>query len=299
MSVEGYDLLSEIARDVGHVSYEARQRSTGRRVVLQIVPTRRDPPVWRDELLSRLRAVALLDHPHLVPVLAVGEAGSSCYLVRPCLSAVTLASYVRSHDDLPTPRRAAVWVEQLAGAVAHCHDHGVFGPFISGHDVLIESEEARLDVLQVAHVNFLSPPMPPAAQEPPISRPFAVCPEQVRGEGRSDDPRRDVWALGVLLYFLLTGHLPFGGPGSFASTLRAIIEEEPIAPRVRRPEVAADLDAVCLRCLRKDPAERYQEVRQLAEALRAHLEGRAPSGGEPVSLTERLRRWMGGWWSGG
>jgi len=299
MSIEGYDLLNEIARDVGHVSHEARQRSTGRRVVLQLVPTLGGAPGLRDEMLARLRAVALLDHPRLVPVLAVGETDSGCYLVRQPLPAVTLASHLGSHDDPPPPRQAATWVEQVAGAVAHCHDHGVFGPYVSMDSVLIEGGEARLDVIRVAHVNFLCPPMPPAPVDPELipGPPSAICPERIRGVGRPDDPRRDVWALGVLLYRLLTGQLPFAASRVY-EMLNAILEEEPIAPRMRRAEVPADLDAVCMRCLRKKVEDRYPDVRQLAAALRAHLEGRPARADEPVSLKSRLRQWMGGWWAG-
>src|SRR5262245_2045854 len=111
MSVEGYDLLRETWHDVDHVNHEARHRATGRRVVVQLaLAPSGATPGRRDELLERLRAVTVLDHPHLVPVLAVGEHESGAYLVRPSLAAVTLGERLRG--DLPSPRQAALWGAQ-------------------------------------------------------------------------------------------------------------------------------------------------------------------------------------------
>lgn len=297
MSIEGYEILREITRDADHANYEARQKATGRRVTLQL--THHGPYArldWCDFRRGTLHALALLDHPNLVPILDVGDHDSGCYLVRPLLDAVA-PSFCKE------PRQAAQWAEQLANAVDHCHDHGIFGLRLGVDDVLIQGGEPRLNVVHVAHVNFLYPPLPPV--DPPVAAmnaimpvTSAISPEQIRGKGRPDDPRRDVWSLGVLLYRLLTGHFPFAGPGVFEVIL-ATLEEEPIPPRQHRPEIPDDLAAVCLRCLCKKPEGRYPTVRELAQALRAHLEGRPLlRTDEPPTLASRMGKWVRGWWAG-
>jgi eukaryotic-like serine/threonine-protein kinase len=295
MSIDGYEILREITRDLGRTSYEARQKATGRRVALQLtLPDAGASPGRRDASRDALASLALLDHPHLVGVLAVGDYDGGCYLVRPLLSAVTLASFLGAAPAPPEPRQAARWVAQIADAVVHCHEHGIFGLHLSADDVLIEGGEARLNTFQVAHVNFLHPPLSP---EKTLGVPFG-CPEQIRGEGRPDDPRRDVWSLGVLLYRTLTGQMPFAADDVF-ETMLAVLEQEPTAPRLRRPEIPADLEAICLGCLRKKPEERPVAPSQVSAALRAFLEGRriGPASEPAESLTSRMGRWVRGWWA--
>src|SRR4051794_26442815 len=147
MDVEGYEILAEPRRLDGRARCPARQRATGRLVTLEL--TARNPsasPGHLDATRDRLAALALMDHPHLVPVLALGEHDGAAFLVRPHGNAVELSSLLAVGPL--TARQAARWVEQLAHAVACLHDHGVFGPDLGVEDVYVEGGEALLNVRQ-------------------------------------------------------------------------------------------------------------------------------------------------------
>jgi eukaryotic-like serine/threonine-protein kinase len=295
MDVEGYEILAEPRAD-GRGRYPARQRATGRLVTLELAPRGQSvSPGDLDAARDRLAALALMDHPHLVPVLALGEHDGAAFLVRPHGAAVELSALL-AVGPLP-PRQAARWVGEVAGAVAYLHEHGVFGPDLGVEDVFVEAGEAMLNASRAGYVKFLHPPLPPAAPEGLVGVPGNLSPEQIRGEGQPDNPRRDVWSLGVLLYHLLTAQTPFPGETAL-TTILTVLEAEPAAPRVLRPELPADLEAICLNCLRKTPDDRYADVTRLAEALGAFQEGRsaAPVSGPAPTLASRMGRWVRGWW---
>jgi serine/threonine-protein kinase len=296
--VEGYEILTELGRLDGRGRCLARHRGTGKLVMLQMAPRGlHASPAELDEARAKLAVLALMEHPHLEPILAVGEHDGTAVLVRPHSGAVELSALLAVGPL--APRQAVRWVAQVASAVACLHEHGVFGPDLGVEDVLVEGD-ARLNAARVAHVNFLHPPLPSAAPEGAVlGVPSNLNPEQLRGAGRPDDPRRDVWALGVLLYRSLTGRQPFAGD-TVMTTVMAVLETDPPAPRELRPELPAELEAICLRCLRKKPEERDSNVNRLEEALRAFLDGgQTNPASEPApTLAARMGRWVRGWWPG-
>jgi serine/threonine protein kinase len=301
MSLDNYEILTELGRDDSHVSYRARHRATVREVVLQMTYRNWNlapaAPGQLDATRRRLRAIALLDHPNLLPVLDVGDYDGGCYLVRPFLGAPPLDQLLRRHGPIE-PRQAAEWALQLAEGIHHAHEHGIFGCDLGAGVVLIEQGRALLNLSDARHVRFLPPTLPPDPMAGLVmGNPATFSPERLRDVARPDDARGDVWALGVLLYRMLTGGMPFV-PGPVLELLRAVLEDEPPRPRSLRPDVAADLESICLRCLKKEPENRYPDMWTLAEALRAYLEGRPVDAGEK-SLVARMGQWVRGWWPAG
>lgn len=292
MSIPGYEILS-LRGPTG----EARQRSTGRLVRLEQYDGFGPYGTHdvQDRLQRRLEAATLLEHPHILSVLAVGRVEGRLYLVRPLVQAVSLTEHLAG--AALEAKQAARWVRQAAEALHHAHEHGIFRLNLATNDVLVDERgELLLAGVDDVQVRFLHPPEPPPDSAAVIAGiPGQMAPEQIRGEPNSACPRRDVWGLGVLLYHLAVGRPPFQAPTTI-EVLRATLLDEVPRPRSLRPDVDPDLETILLRCLRKEPQQRYPDVAALLGDLGAYLDGRPLPAGEQPSLGARVGRWLKGWW---
>jgi serine/threonine protein kinase len=293
MRFEDYEILAELGRARSYVCHRARHRQTGQVLALQwaVFPfpaCEVDAPVPHDEFLARHEAVALLDHPHLVRVLAVGEYNSNIYLARPLPQGPTL-THLLGQGPIE-PRRAVLWAAQIADAVGHAHDHGIFGCDISAEQVWIFGDEVRLCLSYVRHVRFLTP-LPQTCE----LNTTCMSPERVRGDSRLDDPPSDVWELGMLLFQMLTAAKPFPADSTI-ELFEAMLGGEPLSVRALRPEIDSSLDSICQRCLKYKPEDRYPNMVELRETLRAYLDGRLIENDPAPSLGARMGRWVRRWW---
>lgn len=223
---------------------------------------------------------ARLTHPNIAAVYDVGEAGGRPFLAMQLLDGFTLKE--RIGGDV---REAVAWVREAALAVEFAHGQGVVhrdlkpdNLMVSGGRVFVmdfglaRSVEGRLDVSMPGTV---------------VGTPTYMSPEQARGE--KVGPRSDVWSLGATLYHLAAGRRPFEGRGVL-DVLRSVREDDPPPPR-RAGAVDADLEAVILRCLEKDPNLRYESASALAEDLTRWLDGDPVRGSRP-SPVRRAGRWL-------
>lgn len=289
-SPPGYELFGEIGRGGMGVVYKARDLALRRPVALKRIRTEKALPRFRAEA----EAVARLQHPNIVQIYAIAEHAGEPYLALEYLPGGSLAQRM---GDRPQPaREAAALIETLARAVHHAHRQGIVHRDLKPANVLFSADGVpklvdfglakRLDGGREGSVAGAS-----THQGDILGTPNYMAPEQASGDSAQAGPAADVYSLGVLLYEMLTGRIPFQGPDAL-ETLLMIRTLDPVPPRRLRPDLPRDLDTICLKCLQKEPHKRYESAGELADDLRRFLDDR-PIRARPVGRVERLRRWAG------
>jgi tRNA A-37 threonylcarbamoyl transferase component Bud32/outer membrane protein assembly factor BamB len=283
-----YELLEEIARGGMGVVYKARQISLDRIVALKmILAGQLADEVAVQRFHQEARLAARLQHPGIVALHEVGEHEGQHYFSMDYIAGQSLAERVREHP-LEAPQ-AIRYVRLMAEAVQFAHEQGVLHRDLKPANVLIDSfDQPRITDFGLAR---------PIAREAGLTATGAVlgtpsymAPEQASGEGGQVGPASDVYALGAVLYELVTGRPPFRA-ATVPDTLWQVLHSEPAAPRLLNAAISRNLETVILKCLHKDPARRYASARDLADDLGALLEGRPIKARRP-SLPERLEGWV-------
>jgi hypothetical protein len=234
-----------------------------------------------------VRALAQLSHPHVMQVYDFGEGDGRPYFTMQLAARGSLAKHLpRFGADA---RAAAALVEKVARGVQHAHDRGILHRDLKPANVLLgEGDEPLVsDFGLVKFVYVEAEGLTQAGQTP--GTPAYMAPEQAAGRGDQVSPRTDVWALGVILYELLTGRRPFTGQ-SREETLHHILTTPVPPPRSHRPEIDAALEGVVMKCLEKEPERRYQSAGELAADLGRWLRG----GLRPPAPAGRLARLVRG-----
>ena len=251
-------------------------------------------PEWRERLLREAEAAAGLHHPNIVPVFELGEADGVCYLAMALCRGPSLATWLKK--QIVDPDTAVRMLLPLAEAVDYAHQHGVLHRDIKPQNVLLDPAPdgrglritPRLTDFGLAKLFHADEPL--TATGLLLGTPQYMAPEQAEGQSKSIGPHTDVYALGAVLYELLTGRPPVVGSDP-TDTLRRLLLEEPVPLRKLVPSVACDLEAIVHKCLERSPQRRYVSAAQLAEDLRRYLAGTATLA-RPLSRRERLRRWV-------
>jgi serine/threonine protein kinase len=290
---DDFELLEEVARGGMGVVYRARQLSLNRVVAVKMILDRTG---LTEEAIHRFhreaRAAGALDHPNIVAVYTSGQYDGRPYFVMAYVEGDNLRAVVR-RDGLPPPQRAADLLRDVADAVACAHRLGIIHRDLKPENVLLDRQGRP----RVTDFGLAYRPEAPAAGErltqegQVLGTPAYMSPEQALSRHEAVGPATDVYSLGGILYFLLTGRPPFQGR-SATEVLCRVVTEAPTPPRQVNPQVPAGLEAVCLRCLEKEPARRYPSAEALAEALRA-------AGTPPEEAVARppAPRPAGRWWS--
>jgi serine/threonine protein kinase/formylglycine-generating enzyme required for sulfatase activity len=263
------------ARKLGQGAYGAvylAQDTDLKRQVAVKVPSREalEKLVDIDSYLIEAQNVAALDHPHIVTVYDVGRTvDGSIYVVSKFIDGCSLAEWIKKNTlDFQAIAKLS---EPIAEALHHAHQRRLIHRDIKPANILIEESTGTPYVadfgLAIREEDYL--------QDGRIAgTPSYMSPEQVRGEGHRLDGRSDLFSLGVVMYLMLTGRLPFPGQ-TYAEIAHEITTVEPPAPRSLKTDIPAELERICLKLLRKRASERYANGRELAEDLRAWLTPRA------------------------
>ncbi len=286
-AVPGYEMLGELGRGGMGVVYKARQAGLDRLVALKmILAGGHADAADRARFLAEARAAARLQHPGIVQVYEVGEAGGLPFF---SLEFVSGGSLDRKARGTPLPaREAAALTEALARAVHYAHEHGVVHRDLKPANVLLTAD-GQPKVTDFGLAKRLDRADGQTQSGAVMGTPSYMAPEQAAGRAREVGPAADVYALGAVLYELLTGRPPFKAATPLDTVLQ-VLKEEPVPPSRFQPKVPRDLETVCLKCLQKEPARRYASAAALAEDLGRWLAGE-PIHARPVGGAERLWRW--------
>lgn len=284
--VPGYEVLSEIGRGGMAAVYLARQHGLKRLVALKflLAGSRASEPD-RLRLRQEAEAVARLTHPHVVQIHAIGEHLGCLFLSLEYVEGGSLDRKLHQHPLMASV--AARMLRDLAGALHAAHSAGIIHRDLKPANVLL----SRDGIAKITDFGLAKPTDGGLHLTSPgtvAGTPSYMAPEQVWGEIDRIGPATDVYGLGGILYESLTGRPPFDSPTSL-ETMRQVTVEEVAPVRQLQPSVPADLETICLKCLDKDPARRYQSALALAEELDRFLAGE-PILAQPSGIVSRARR---------
>ena len=291
-----YELLEEIARGGMGVVWKARQVSLNRTVAVKMLLAGKfSSPEFVQRFRTEAEAAANLQHPHIVAIHEVGEHEGHQYFSMDYVEGQNLAQLGRE-QPLPA-RRAAGLMRIIAGAVHYAHQHGVIHRDLKPSNVLLDPQgQPRVTdfglakrLPSTAAIRHPQSEMDLTLTGQVLGTPAYMPPEQAGGRKNEIGVTSDVYSLGALLYFLLTGRAPFVG-NSLEETLRQVYEMEPVSPRLFNPAVPHDLETICLKCLEKEPRRRYCSAQELADELDRFLKDE-PIRARHAGSVEKLWRW--------
>jgi serine/threonine protein kinase len=280
-----YEILDQIGKGGMGIVYRARDRILNRVVALKVLPAHLLGEAERvDRFLREARAAAQLRHPHLVPVLGVGQSEGRHWYAMPLLTGGTLAARLSDERD---PRAAVTLLEKIARGVQAAHEKGIVHRDLKPGNILLdETGEPLVADFGLAKLADVSVELTRSGQQ--LGTPAYMAPEQAAGHNDRVGPASDVWALGVILFRLFTGQAPFPAKTNH-QVIQQILHTEPPRPRSLRRALPADLEAVVLKCLEKDPARRYPDAGALADDLRNWLDDK-PVVARPTNWCRRAGR---------
>jgi serine/threonine protein kinase len=278
----GHRIESQVGRGGMGVVYRARHCRLDRLAALKVIaPDLLEDPAARERFREEAVVAASLEHPNIVPVHDAGEADGIAYLAMRYVRGTDLALLVRGLDPLG-PARAAEIVARVAGALDCLHDAGYVHRDVKPRNVLI-ARDGHVYLTDFGLARSVAGDAGATRAGQWVGTVDYVAPEQIRGLGAG--PRADVYGLGCVLFFALTGCAPFDGETP-AARLWAHLHEPPPAPSRLRPGLPSALDEAVVRALAKDPADRFRSAGELGRAaLRAARAAAAATAAPPRPRT--------------
>jgi tRNA A-37 threonylcarbamoyl transferase component Bud32 len=286
-AVPGYEIAGELGRGGMGVVYKARQTGLNRTVALKMILAGEHASAAD---LARFRveaeAVARIQHPNIVQIHEIGDRDGRPFFSLEFCDGGSLAAKL---DGTPwVARRAAELVETLARAVQAAHDRQVVHRDLKPANVLLAADGTP-KIADFGLAKRLDASAGQTASGAILGTPSYMAPEQANGS-KHVGTAADIYALGAILYELLTGRPPFKAPTAL-DTVMQVVSDEPARPRALQSKIPRELEAVCLKCLAKLPSSRYASAGALADDLAAWLDGR-PVAARPLGLANRAWAWI-------
>ena len=290
VEIPGYTIVRELARGGMGAVCLARQLRPDRDVALKVMlPQLADLPEMHARFQIEARAMAALDHPGILPVYEVGEAGGIPFFSMKFVSGGTLGQRLNA-GPMP-PRDAATLLLQIARAVHFAHQRGTLHRELKPANFLFdEAGRAYVSDFGLAKLSLASGDGGLTRTDSFLGTPHYMPPEVAGGSTAGCTMAGDLYSLGAVLYECLCGRRPHGRFETMGQLLRAIVDESVPRPRTIRPELPRDLEIVCIKALEKSPADRYASVGEFADDIERWLEGR-PITARAVGVSERLWSW--------
>ncbi|MEW6156508.1 MAG: protein kinase [Verrucomicrobiota bacterium] len=282
-----YELIEKIAQGGMGIVYKARQAKLNRVVAVKMILSGQlasEADIQR--FLTEAEAAANLQHPNIVAIHEIGEHEGQHYFSMDYVEGKNLAEFVQE-NPISSPRAAQI-LKMIAEAIHYAHQRGTLHRDLKPQNVLIDADgQPRITDFGLAKRTERESGLTVSGAV--LGSPGYMPPEQAVGRHEEVGPQSDVYSLGAILYYLLTGRPPFRGETPLA-TLQQVVEAEPIAPSKLNSNVPPDLETICLKCLEKQPEHRYHSARALAEELGRFLEGE-PILARPASRLRRAWTW--------
>lgn len=281
----GYEVRGLVGQGGFAQVFEVWDRDLQRRLAVKVL---RPDIAWTESMLDRFReearALARLAHPNILPIHFVGSGGGLTWYAMPFVEGQTLGELLRLQGALPVDRAVAI-LRPVLDALAYAHRQGLVHRDIKPDNIQIEQGTGRILLLDFGIAKQLDREGGLTQAGVTIGSPLYMSPEQALGRGDIDH-RSDIYAVGALLYHVVTGAPPFEGSTSQEIVGKHIGEPAP-RPSTMNAQIPAWLSQVILRCLEKTPEDRYQSVDLLRDALQ---QGRASGPQDPVSTEVIARR---------
>jgi serine/threonine protein kinase/formylglycine-generating enzyme required for sulfatase activity len=288
LTVAHFEIVHMLGEGSFGTVYKAWDTELHRFVALKIPREGRITSETSKLFLREARAAAGIAHPNVVAVYEMGMHQDTFYIVSELIEGITLSEYLKGR--VLEPREAAELLVKLLSGVKVFHDKGIIHRDLKPGNILLDSTNEP-------HISDFGLARQENSNDVTITQSGRIVgtllympPEQARGENRSLSLRSDIYAMGVILYEVLTGQRPFKSTSS-RTLLYSILTEEPVRPRAIRKNVPLDLETICLKAMEKDPARRFGSAAEMAADLTRYLENK-PILSRPASRLERLWRFV-------
>ncbi|HEY5913991.1 MAG TPA: protein kinase [Verrucomicrobiae bacterium] len=282
-----YELLEEIARGGMGVVYKARQVSLNRTVAVKMILAGQLAGAAEvQRFRGEAEAAANLSHPNIVAVHEIGQQESQHYFSMDYVEGQNLAEFV-GQKPLP-PKQGAKYLQAIAEAIQYAHERGILHRDLKPSNILIDqSGQPRITDFGLAKRMKGDSDLTISGQV--LGSPNFMPPEQAAGRRAQVGRQSDIYALGAILFYLLTARPPFAAE-SMTETLQLVVNTEPPSPRLLAPGVPRDLETICLKCLSKEPHCRYSTAQELADELGRFLRDE-PILARPIGAAGKGWRW--------
>ncbi|MFZ5832240.1 MAG: protein kinase domain-containing protein [Planctomycetota bacterium] len=282
--IDRFEIVAVLGRGGFGTVYRARDPKLNRDVAIKVPRlSRQGEEEEAARLLREARSAATLSHPNICPIFEIGQQAGQPFIVMALIEGRPLSQFIAGQADI-SPHQAATVIHKLARALGEAHAKGVIHRDIKPANIMIDRRGQPI-VMDFGLARRVSAGDPSLTREGVIvGTPAYMSPEQARGDTPAVGPASDVFALGVVLYELLTGRRAF--VGALAEVIEQILGTDPQRPSEIRADVDPALEAICLKALSKDPARRYRSMKAFAEDLSKYLAAQRSAAGATTSADD-------------